>query len=104
VAGWPLYKLLKKGVDGKLWRVLRDMFAKTSSRVRERSADAFPLPRSGQGTPSTLLLTSTYDLLDCSHECATEDAVALGEGADRGPAYADDVAAVSFTRRPATAY
>jgi hypothetical protein len=28
------YKLLKKGVDGKLWRVLRDMFAKTSSRVQ----------------------------------------------------------------------
>jgi hypothetical protein len=36
------------------------------------------------------------DLLDCLHECATEDAVAW-VSADRGPAYADDVAAVSFS-------
>jgi hypothetical protein len=33
--------------DGKLWRVLRDMFAKTSSRVRvnDQLSDAFPLAR-----------------------------------------------------------
>jgi hypothetical protein len=45
------YKLLKKGVDGKLWRVL-DMFAKTSSRVRvnDQLSDAFP-QGVGQGTP-----------------------------------------------------
>jgi hypothetical protein len=55
------YKLLKKGVDGKLWRVLRDMFAKTSSRVRvnDQLSDAFPLAKELDRDPSTLLLTST---------------------------------------------
>jgi hypothetical protein len=89
---------LKKGVDGKLWRVLRDMFAKTSSRVRvnDQLSDAFPLAKVGQGTLDAAFDIYIDDLLDCLHECATEDAVALGE-ALIGPAYADDVAAVSFS-------
>jgi hypothetical protein len=55
------YKLLKKGVDGKLWRVLRDMFAKTSSRVRvnDQLSDAFPWPRSWTRGTFDAALTST---------------------------------------------
>jgi hypothetical protein len=39
-----LFYTSRRGVDGKLWRVLRDMFAKTSSRVRvnDQLSDAFP--------------------------------------------------------------
>jgi hypothetical protein len=32
--GWLSAKLLEKGVDGKLWRVLRDLAIKSTSQVR----------------------------------------------------------------------
>jgi hypothetical protein len=104
VADGLFYKLLKKGVDGKLWRVLRDMFAKTSSRVSERSAvGCLPLAKELDGD---LFAFDIYidDLLDCLHECATEDAVAWVRGADRGPCLRTTSLLCPFTRRPATAY
>jgi hypothetical protein len=44
---------LLEGVDGKLWRVLRDLAVKSTSQVRVNGdlSEAFPLSAGGQGTP-----------------------------------------------------
>jgi hypothetical protein len=47
-------KLLEEGVDGKLWRVLRDLAIKSTSQVRVNGdlSEAFPLSAGvGQGDP-----------------------------------------------------
>jgi hypothetical protein len=52
--GMPSAKLLEKGVDGKLWRVLRDLAIKSTSQVRVNGdlSEAFPLSAGvGQGDP-----------------------------------------------------
>jgi hypothetical protein len=70
--------------------------------VNDQLSDAFPLARI-TGDPSTPFDIYIDDLLDCLHECATGGRCS-GGALIAALAYADDVAAVSFTRRPATAY
>jgi hypothetical protein len=48
--------------------------------VNDQLSDAFPLARSWTRDPFDAAFDIYIDdLLDCLHECATEDAVALGE-------------------------
>jgi hypothetical protein len=44
-------KLLEKGVDGKLWRVLRDLAIKSTSSGERGPVRSFPLSAGGQGDP-----------------------------------------------------
>jgi hypothetical protein len=74
-----------------------------TSAVNDQLSDAFPLEELDKGPLDAAFDIYIDDLLDCLHECATEDAVALGEALIAALAL-DDVAAVSFSRRPATAY
>jgi hypothetical protein len=91
------YKLLKKGVDGKLYESCGICSQRRVHECSERSAVGC-LPRSWTRDPFDAAFDIYIDdLLDCLHECATEDAVALGEALIAALAYADDVAAVSFS-------
>jgi hypothetical protein len=59
--GYP--PLLEKGVDGKLWRVLRDLAIKSTSQVRVNGdlSEAFPLSAGvGQGTPIYAVVRYLY--------------------------------------------
>jgi hypothetical protein len=87
----------------KLWRVLRDMFAKTSSRVRVNDQLSDSLGQLDKGPFDAAFDIYIDDLLDCLHECATEDAVALGKIAPL-PMRTTSRCCVLLTRRPATAY
>jgi hypothetical protein len=56
-------KLLEKGVDGKLWRVLRDLAIKSTSQVRVNGdlSEAFPLSAGvGQGDPYLRCCSISY--------------------------------------------
>jgi hypothetical protein len=43
--GWAVRQVAREGVDGKLWRVLRDLAVKSTSQVRVNGdlSEAFPL-------------------------------------------------------------
>lgn len=95
------YKLLEKGISGKLWRVLRDLFGKTTSRVRSNGGMSEPFSLSvgvGQGDPLSTFLFDIFldDLLDDLHKCLPGDAVSVGDAHIAGLAYADDVNTISL--------
>jgi hypothetical protein len=74
-------KLLEKGVDGKLWRVLRDLAVKSTSQVRVNGdLSAFPLSAGvGQGDPSTLLFDIFIDLVAGLHDTCSEHGICMGQ-------------------------
>jgi hypothetical protein len=71
--------------------------------VNDQLSDAFPLAKELDKGTFDAFDIYIDDLLDCLHECATEDAVALGE-ALIGPCCGRRRCCVLLTRRPATAY
>jgi hypothetical protein len=82
VAGWPLLQApqergRRQALASPAGYVRKDEFTSAS----ERSAvGCLPLAGGGQGDPFDAAFDIYIDdLLDCLHECATEDAVALGE-------------------------
>ena len=95
-------KLLDKGVDGKLWRVLRDLSSKSTSQVRVNGAlsEAFPLSVGvGQGDPLSTLLFDIFidDLVVGMHDTCSEHGICMGDTEVASLLYADDANAFSFT-------
>jgi hypothetical protein len=76
-------KLLEKGVDGKLWRVLRDLAIKSTSQVRVNGdlSEAFPLSGSRpRGPPSTLLFDIFIDdLVAGLYDTCSEHGICMGQ-------------------------
>jgi exonuclease III len=96
------YKLLEKGVDGKLWRVLRDLAVKSTSQVRVNGdlSEAFPLSVGvGQGDPLSTLLFDIFidDLVAGLHDTCSEHGICMGQTDVASLLYADDANALSFT-------
>jgi exonuclease III len=95
-------KLLDKGVDGKLWRVLRDLSSKSTSQVRVNGelSEAFPLSVGvGQGDPLSTLLFDIFidDLVAGMHDTCSEHGIRMGQTDIASLLYADDANALSFT-------
>jgi len=95
-------KLLDKGVDGKLWRVLRDLSSKSTSQVRVNGdlSEAFPLSVGvGQGDPLSTLLFDIFidDLVAGMHDTCSEHGICMGVTKVASLLYADDANALSFT-------
>jgi hypothetical protein len=97
------FKLKEKGVKGKMWRVLLDMFSKSRSSVRvggELSALFDIMVGVGQGDPLSTLLFDIFidDLLVELHTQRASSGVKLSRDADMATVattYADDVGCVS---------
>jgi hypothetical protein len=97
------YKLKEKGVKGKMWRVLLDMFGKARScvRVGGELSNMFDLMVGvGQGDPLSTLLFDVFidDLLVELHTLRSGSGVKLSSDANMATVattYADDVACVS---------
>ena len=97
------FKLKEKGVKGKMWRVLLDMFSKARSCVRvggELSTMFDLMVGVGQGDPLSTLLFDIFidDLLVELHTQRANSGVKLSRDASMATvatAYADDVGCVS---------
>jgi hypothetical protein len=96
------YKLKEKGVKGKMWRVLLDMFGKARSCVRvagELSSTFCLMVGVGQGDPLSTLLFDIFidDLLEELHRLQASSGVKLGglEASVVATTYADDVGCMS---------
>jgi hypothetical protein len=95
------YKLKQKGVKGKMWRVLLDLFSKSNSSVRVAGemSDGFPLQVGvGQGDPLSTLLFDIYidDLLESLHSEEAPEGICISDAAEiRALTFADDVACLN---------
>ncbi len=95
------FKLMEKGVKGKMWRVLLDMFGKARSTVRvggELSTLFDLMVGVGQGDPLSTLLFDVFidDLLVELHSMRAASGVRLAsDAATVATTYADDVGCVS---------
>lgn len=95
------YKLMEKGVKGKMWRVLLDLFSKSNSSVRiaGEMSDSFPLKVGvGQGDPLSTLLFDIYidDLLESLHSEGAPGGILISEETEiRALTFADDVACLN---------
>jgi hypothetical protein len=95
------FKLMEKGVKGKMWRVLLDLFSKSNSSVRVAGemSDSFPLKVGvGQGDPLSTLLFDIYidDLLESLHSEGAPGGILISEEAEiRALTFADDVACLN---------
>ena len=91
------YKLKAKGVKGKMWRVLLDLFSKSQSSVRiaGEMSESFPLMVGvGQGDPLSTLLFDIYidDLLESMHADGGPKGICVAQGVEvRALTYADDL-------------
>jgi hypothetical protein len=76
--GWLSAKLLEKGVDGKLWRVLRDLVKSTSQVRVNGDLSEFSLSAGvGQGDPLSTLLFDIFidDLVAGLHDTCSEHGI-----------------------------
>jgi hypothetical protein len=95
------YKLKEKGVKGKMWRVLLDLFSKSNSSVRVAGemSESFPLMVGvGQGDPLSTLLFDIYidDLLESLHSHEVPGSVLISSELEvRALTFADDVACLN---------
>jgi exonuclease III len=95
------YKLKAKGVKGRAWRVLYDLFGKTQSKVRVCGTLSSPfdlLVGVGQGDPLSTLLFDIFidDLLESLHTECGGNGVTLSDLLQIAAlAFADDVACLS---------
>ena len=95
------YKLKAKGVKGRAWRVLYDLFGKTQSKVRVSGTLSSPfdlLVGVGQGDPLSTLLFDIFidDLLESLHVECGGNGVTLSEALKIAAlAFADDVSTLS---------
>jgi hypothetical protein len=95
------YKLLAKGVKGKMWRVLLDMFSKARScvRVAGELSEQFDIHVGvGQGDPLSTLLFDIFidDLLLDLHNTQENSGVQIADGLTVcATTYADDVGGIS---------
>jgi hypothetical protein len=95
------YKLKAKGIKGKSWRTLYDLFGKSTSTVRVAGTVSEPfelLVGVGQGDPLSTLLFDIYidDLLETLHTECGGNGVAMSELVNIvALAFADDVTCVS---------
>jgi hypothetical protein len=90
---------LLRGVDGKLWRVLRDLAIKSTSQVRVKgTCQAFPLSGVRPRGLSTLLFDIFIDdLVAGLHDTCSEHGICMGQTDASNLLYADDANALSFT-------
>jgi hypothetical protein len=95
------YKLKQKGIKGKMWRVLLDLFSKSNSSVRVAGemSDFFPLQVGvGQGDPLSTLLFDIYidDLLESLHSEGAPEGICISQEDEiRALTFADDVACLN---------
>ena len=98
-----LYQLHRKGVCGKLWRVVKDIYAKGSSRARLNGVLSEPFPvRQGvaQGCPMSCILFNIHvdDLLEgVNRDCSPEGIHLSANCSLSGVGYADDFFGLSGT-------
>jgi hypothetical protein len=88
--GWS--QVARKGVDGKLWRVLRDLAIKSTSQVRVNGdlSEAFPL---SAGVAKDYLPVVRYlidDLVAGLHDTCSEHGICMGQTDVASLLYADD--------------
>jgi hypothetical protein len=104
-----LFKLHRKGVRGKMWRVIHDLYTKCASapRLDGHTAEPFPVSQGvAQGCPMSCILFDIFidDLVASLQSDGTADGVPLTQstGAVTGTvcvlAFADDITTVSGTR------
>jgi hypothetical protein len=99
-----MYKLLRKGVDGRMGRVLLQMMSNTRSRVRIASSlsSYFDITLGvGQGDPLSTFLFDVFidDLLEELHDRPVCSKIGFGDNLQTSVAdltYADDVNAMSL--------
>ena len=103
-----LARLRAKGVTGKLWRIIANMYGSAACRVRVGTAvsQSFPVERGvAQGCPLSPLLYNIFadSLLDVIHQDNADDGIQIpgSQGHDPcslvGQSYADDMAGIAST-------
>ena len=100
-------KLAEKGVTGKLWRLIDQMYRQARSRTVVDGVESAPFPIEqgvAQGCPLSPLLYIIFadDMLETLHADTAQDGVQLatdqgGEQCFAGQSYADDLAGLAET-------
>jgi hypothetical protein len=99
------YKLYHKGIKGKTWRIIRDMYSKgeSSPKLEQQTTENFPILQGvAQGDPLSPLLFDVMidDLLQALQEQCQDDGIAIVPSYENlvTQGYADDIEGISGTR------